>query len=124
MQRENFELFFLFFFAAAGHSFSLHFSFFLSFFSLARERNRLAHSLFSVKSLSPFLEAAMTTRSSRGPGGATAAVATAPHVVPPTARRPDGGSGSESSDYDDDEAVFEAAAVRAGAAGALFFCRS
>lgn len=61
----------------------------------------------------------MTTRSSRGPGGATA-VAGAPHVVPAaTARLPvDGGSGSESSDYGDEEAVFEAAAVRAGVAGA------
>ena len=62
----------------------------------------------------------MTTRSSRGPGGATAVATAAPHVAPPPARPPaDGGSGSESSDYDDDEAVFEAAAVRAGAAGEL-----
>ena len=59
----------------------------------------------------------MTTRSSRGPGGATAVTMPATTARPPA----DGGSGSESSDgdFDDEDAVFEAAAARAGAVGAL-----
>ena len=119
------EACFFFFFFFFGNRHSFHFSSFIFSLRARWREGQLLPLIFSVRSfISFFLETAMTTRSSRGPGGATAAVATAPQAAMPTARRPDGGSGSESSDFEDEDAVFEAAAVRAGATGALVCFRS
>lgn len=110
-----------FFFLVDGIHFFHFFIFLFSFFSWRSERSsQLAH-LFSLEEAKHRI---MATRSSRVPGGATAvATATkAAHVSATEAtarrrRRPDGGSGSETDE--EEEAVFEAAAVRAGAAGAF-----